>query len=39
MGPLLISQLHFITMQSQAAVMYTDSFSSYAATYKWYVDT
>ena len=38
MGPLLISQLHFIAMQSQVAVAFTDSFSSYAATYKWYVD-
>ena len=36
MGALLIGQLHFITMQSQVAVEYTDSFSSYAVTYKWY---
>jgi hypothetical protein len=36
LAPLLIGQLHFIVMQSQAAVTFGDTYDAYASTCRWF---
>ena len=36
LAPLLIGQLHFVVMQSQAAVTFGDTYDAYASTCRWF---